>query len=88
MNSTINTTLFPLGTRIILTHPKHRGASGTLGLLDRGRWWVHLEQPIWCGQLKMLIVSVRIQRKYIHENNQEGESSGADQTGNLARSTV
>lgn len=54
------------GTRITLTDPRHRGVSAVLGKQDwTKRWWVHLDQPVWCHQLRLPVVSVRVRQKFI-----------------------
>ncbi len=57
-------TLAP-GLRVVLSHPCHRNQPGLLGRCDRGKWWVHLDQPYRHPQTRLPSISVRGSQKYI-----------------------
>ena len=53
------------GLRVVLSHPWHRGQTGTLGRIEGGKWWVHLDQPYTHPQTRLPSISVRVGKRFI-----------------------
>lgn len=59
------------GARVTLTHPLHRGQGARLGTADRGKWWVHLDQPFRDHATGLWFVSARVGRRFINVMEKE-----------------